>query len=137
MPKFGARSESNLLSVHPKLVEVCRFVIQVYDFTVLCGHRDEEAQNATYPTYTKVQWPNSKHNRLPSEAVDIWPWDPILHKLAPWTAIEEATMLAGHMLMAAYALDVKLRWGHDWNRNGVLWDEKGKLVDRPHFEIFV
>lgn len=136
MPYFGERSESKLEQVHPDLVQVCRFVIQVYDFTVLCGHREEAEQNAAYPKYTKVKFPRSRHNRMPSEAVDVWPWDPVKRRLCPWGAIEEQAVLVGHFLMAAFALDIGIRWGHDWNRNGVLWDEKGKLIDRPHIELY-
>jgi len=135
MPKFGQRSESNLVNVHPSLIQVCRFVIETYNFTVLCGYRGETEQNAAYPKYTKVRYPDSKHNRQPSEAVDLIPYDPIKKSIVPWDAYEEMAMLAGHMLMAAYAFDIRIRWGHDWNHNGILWDEAGKLADRPHFEL--
>lgn len=137
MPKFGNRSEENLVNVHSDLIQVCRFVIEAYDFTVLCGYRGEAEQNAAYPKYTKVKFPNSKHNRIPSEAVDIIPYDPILKAIVPWDACEEMAILAGHILMSAYAFGIKIRWGHDWNCNGILWDEKGKLADRPHFELLI
>jgi peptidoglycan L-alanyl-D-glutamate endopeptidase CwlK len=135
MPYFGNRSESNLAEVHPDLIQVCRFVIEVFDFTVLCGYRGETEQNAAYPKYTKVKYPDSKHNRMPSEAVDIIPYDSIKKSIVPWKSDEEFSLLAGHMMMAAYAFNIKIRWGHDWNRNGILWDEAGKLIDRPHFEL--
>jgi len=111
-------------------------VIAIYDFTVLCGYRSEAEQNQAYPKYTTVKYPNSKHNKIPSEAVDIIPYDSIRKCIVPWTAYEEMAMLAGYMLMAAHIVGIQIRWGHDWNRNGILWDEKGKLVDRPHFEIY-
>ena len=135
MAHFGERSEGNLENVDNALVEVCRFVIQKFDFTVLCGWRGEAEQNRAYPKYTKVKFPNSKHNIMPSMAVDLIPYDAKYGTIVSWTSYEEMAMLAGHMLMAAFALSVELRWGHDWNRNGILWDERGKLVDRPHFEL--
>jgi len=134
MPKFGNRSEANLINVHPNLIQICRFVIETFDFTVLCGYRGENEQNAAYPKYTKVKFPNSKHNRMPSEAVDLIPYDPLKKKIVPWDAYEEMAMLAGHMLMAAYAFGINIRWGHDWGRDGILWNET--FVDRPHYELF-
>ena len=133
MPKFGTRSENNLIDVHPDLIQICRFVIEAYDFTILCGYRGKAAQDAAYPKYTKVRYPNSKHNRISSEAIDIIPYDPVHHRIVPWDAYEEMAMLAGHMLMAAYAFDIKIRWGGDWNGDGNLRGET--FNDRCHFEL--
>jgi len=135
MPYFSATSEKKLATCHPNIITICRTVIQDYDFTILCGYRDKISQNAAYPKYTTVKYPGSKHNKIPSLAIDIIPYDHIRKCIVPWDAYEEMAMLAGHMLMAAYMLGIKIRWGHDWNKNGILWDEKGKLIDRPHFEL--
>jgi peptidoglycan L-alanyl-D-glutamate endopeptidase CwlK len=50
------------------------------DIVVLCGHRTQEDQDkAVAGGFSKTKWPTSKHNSLPSKAVDIAPlpidWD--------------------------------------------------------------
>ena len=73
MPRFGKTSKRNLLSCHPDLVRLFDEVIKHYDCSIVCGHRGEDEQNALYlsiPPKTKVQYPDSKHNSLPSMAVD-------------------------------------------------------------------
>ena len=79
MPKFGRRSNINLDSCHPDLQRLFRKVVKKYDCSVLCGHRGEDEHNELYlaiPPATKVQWPDSKHNKVPSMAADVAPWIP-------------------------------------------------------------
>lgn len=41
---------------------------------VLVGHRDQMEQHQAFINgASKLQWPRSKHNKVPSEAVDIRP----------------------------------------------------------------
>lgn len=52
----------------------------VRDISVACGYRGEKEQNgAVARGASKTPWPRSKHNRVPSDAVDVWPfpvrWD--------------------------------------------------------------
>jgi len=42
--------------------------------------------------------------------------------------------LAGVMEAAARSIDIKIRWGGDFDRDGVLL-EKGTFHDLPHFEL--
>ena len=140
MPAFSETSEARLKTCHPKIIQIMRFAIEVIDFKILCGYRGEEEQNAAYPKYSLVKYPLSKHNHMEdgkpcSLAIDIIPYDNILHTIVGWDDAESFALLAGHVKMAAYAFDIKLRWGHDWNNNNILSDEKGKFVDRPHFEL--
>ena len=128
------------MSCHPKIIEVCRFVIQAFDFTVLCGWRGEEEQNAAYPKYSGVKFPDSKHNFMKdgkpySKAVDVIPYDNVRRRIVSWDADNEFCLMAGHFKMAAYALNIPIIWGHDWNNNNLLWDEVGKLRDMPHVEL--
>jgi hypothetical protein len=45
------------------------------DFKILCGHREEKEQNEAFNKgNSKLKWPQSKHNSLPSLAVDIAPF---------------------------------------------------------------
>ena len=95
MPQFSASSEESLQTCHPALQRLCRRVIETYDFTVLEGHRGKKRQNKLVEEgRSKVEWPNSMHNRKPSLAVDIAPY-PI-----DWDAYNRFYELAGHMQQA-------------------------------------
>jgi peptidoglycan L-alanyl-D-glutamate endopeptidase CwlK len=140
MPNFSDRSEQKLATCHPDLQLLCRTVIQAFDFTILCGWRGEAEQNAAYPKYTKVKFPNSKHNNMKdgkpySLAVDVIPYDPVKKQIVSWESEKEFCLMAGFFKMAAYLEGIEIIWGHDWNNNNLIWDEVGKLKDLPHIEI--
>ena len=128
MPKFGKGSLEKLETVHEQLRAVCNEVIKHYDFTVICGHRSQADQDkAVAEGRSKTRFPHSKHNRWPSEAVDLAPY-PI-----DWNDTYGFIYLAGHMDEAAKALGVDLRWGGNWNGDRILIRDQ-KFIDLPHFE---
>ena len=128
MPSFGRRSRERLATCRPDLQRVLNRAIEVYDFTILDGHRTEERQREVFERgMSKVQWPNSKHNSLPSLAVDIAPW-PI-----DWRDLNRFYFLAGVVHSAAADEGVTLRWGGDWDRDYKFDDQK--FNDLPHFEL--
>lgn len=97
----------------------------------VCGHRNKQEQDAAvFAKTTKLAWPNSKHNSLPSLAVDIVP-SPFY--AAMWKQREPWEALAQVVLQCAAELDVKIRWGGDWNGDGRSSDER--FFDGPHFEL--
>ena len=74
MYKFSKRSYDNLVECHPDLQLIANTLIRYIDFAVIEGHRDEAQQNHYYWRGTsKVRYPNSKHNSVPSMAMDIIP----------------------------------------------------------------
>ena len=141
MAVFGKDSERKLEQVDPNLVLICREAIKHFDFKVLCGVRGRVAQDEVYNNgLSKVQWPNSKHNiftevrgdqepRPLSLAVDLAPW-PI-----DWShgKVSRFFYLAGVIQTVASVLDMKVRWGHDFNQNMDFYDQK--FIDAPHFEL--
>ena len=129
MPRFGTISLARLDTCHPDLQRVLRKVIEAGpDFTVLCGHRNQvEQDRAVAEGKSQARWPTSRHNTSPSGAVDIAPW-PI-----DWDDWNRFRLLAGYVMGVADALDVKLRWGGDWNKNYAEGDERFR--DLPHFEL--
>ena len=141
MPNFSEQSENKLKTCHPDLIMICRFVIEIFDYTVLCGWRDKEEQDKAYPKYSNIKFPFSKHNNInkngdpQSLAIDVIPYDSIKRKIVSWDADKEFCLMAGFFKMSAYALNIPIRWGHDWNNNNLMWDEVGKLKDMPHFEL--
>jgi hypothetical protein len=119
-------------------------VIPHYDYKVICGGRDEAAQNLAHAGgYSTVTWPHSRHNHrilhvdgseeLISQAVDMAPWFPELPHIR-WDHEREFIYLAGYMKMAAAALGVKIRWGGDWDQDKDLYDVN-KPFDLGHFEL--
>lgn len=75
MPKFGKKSLERLEECHPDLQAIMHELIKVMDVTILCGHRGKEEQNSAFINgKSKLQFPNSKHNKKPSLAVDVAPY---------------------------------------------------------------
>jgi len=128
MPAFSALSEQRLASCDPRLQAILKEAIRHVDFTIMCGFRGPDEQEDAYRTgRSKVRWPNSKHNRKPSVAVDLAPYP------VDWTDTARFARLAGYIERIAHEQGVKLRWGGDFDMDGRTAGEK--LVDMPHLEI--
>jgi hypothetical protein len=92
------------------------------------GYRGEQSQNKAFTEgRSKLKFPNSKHNSLPSNAIDIAPF-PI-----DWKNRERFCYLAGIVKGIAHSKGIKIRWGGDWDNDGETTDNK--FDDLPHFEL--
>ena len=132
MPNLSPNSKRELSTCHPDLQKVLKQAIEFFDFTVLKGHRTEEEQDeAVRKGFSKVNWPQGKHNSVPSHGVDIAPW--VRGQGIPWANSQLFHYMAGIVMGIAVASNVKLRWGGDWNRNNRSGDESFK--DLGHFEL--
>lgn len=132
MPRFSRSSLYQLETCHHLLQKVLREAIKHVDFTVLEGHRGEVAQNEAYSKgLSQVRWPNGKHNKSPSLAVDIAPY-PVSWSETPEN-LERFAYLAGVVMGIASQMGIALRWGGDWNQNDDMRDESFR--DRPHIEL--
>lgn len=121
MPSFGIRSKRCRDTCHPKLQEVLDEAIKHYDFSVIWGHRGRYDQDEAYRTgNSKLRWPLSKHNSLPSRAFDVIPY-PNGFK----SDDSEFYLQATHILRAALELGVPLNWGGHWKN----------FKDLAHFEL--
>ena len=133
MARFGKRSTANLAQCHPLLQRVFNEVIKYYNHSILVGRREEEAQNkAVADGKSKLIYPKSKHNPIPSNAVDAAPWfnkEPHIR----WYDTKSFYHFGGFVLGVAAALGIKLRWGGDWDSDGVLDDQY--FNDLVHFEL--
>jgi len=128
MYSFSITSQRRLTTCHPKLRLLCDEIIRDVDITVLCGTRTKEEQDRAYELgRSTVRWPNSKHNKNPSLAVDIGPY-PI-----DWDNRDRWTMFGGYVLWKASTLSIPIRWGGDWDKDGDIWEHR--FIDMPHFEI--
>ena len=132
MPHFGKRSTRHLITCHPNIQLVMNEAIKLTDFSVICGRRSKEDQNAAFnavPKNSFLQWPDSSHNVDPdhprdseyphlAHAVDIVPY-PI-----DWENLARFRSLAEIIKEVAEKEGVKLHWGFD------LWD-----WDFPHWQM--
>lgn len=126
MPVFSKNSTEKLLTCHEDLQTVCRELIKQYDFSVLCGHRGQiEQDQAVAAGTSKVNWPNSAHNKQPSCAVDIAPypinWQDIGRFKEMWIRFDTVAF----MLRAQGRIHSDFVWGGNWKT----------LQDYPHIEI--
>jgi peptidoglycan L-alanyl-D-glutamate endopeptidase CwlK len=136
MPKFGSTSRERLKTCDQRLQNVANEVIKHIDCSVICGHRNEEDQNAAVAKgNSKATYPNGRHNAYPSLALDIAPYDPTVKGGIPWDDYERLTLFAGFFLGIAKMMypDVKIIWGNDWDGDFETKDTGFK--DYPHFEI--
>lgn len=128
MAKFGKSSMIKLQTCHPKLQELFHDVIQYIDCSIICGHRGEAEQQAAFEMGTsRAQFGESKHNLVPSMAVDAVPYP------LNWGDKDSFVYFAGIVLGIARAKGIKIKWGGDWNMNHNLKDQS--LFDLPHFEL--
>ena len=106
MPKYSNRSAIKLAECDERIQRVFNRVIETIDNTILVGYRDEATQEEMYDQgRSQLQYPNSMHNKLPSQAVDVAPY-PI-----DWNDRERFTLFAGFVLGTAKEMGINLRWG--------------------------
>lgn len=125
---FGEKSESNLQQCHINIQRILYEAIKIVDFSVITGTRGKEEQNrAFYLGRSTLQWPDSKHNKSPSLAVDIIPYP------SKWSSRKNFYFLAGVIKAVAYKEGLKVRWGGDWDSDNNFSDQK--FNDLAHFEL--
>lgn len=136
MNKFSKASLNKLHEAHFALQMLANEVIKHADCTITSGYRGEEEQNRLFyavPRLSKSKYPDSKHNILPSHALDIAPFvkgDVDYNK-------EQCYFFAGIVRCIANQITektgIKFRWGGDWNSDGDIKDQT--FNDLVHWEI--
>lgn len=135
MFKFGASSTKQRSTCHPVWQEILDKAIEIYDFTVLEGHRNEARQTKLYKSgSSKLPYPLSYHNKVDSEgspkseAVDIAPfplyWD---------SDREQFLILAGIIIGIGWSMGYRVIWGGDWDNDYDFADQT--FNDLVHFDI--
>lgn len=128
MPQFSTKSREKLMTCDMRIQKIMNEAIKYIDFTILEGHRGEELQNMYFEQgKSRLKFPNSKHNKIPSLAIDIAPY-PI-----DWNDREKFYYLAGVIRGIAGSMGIKIRHGGDWNSNNNFRDQT--FFDLPHFEL--
>ena len=122
MNSFGRASRKNLSTVDGQGQKLARRVLKIKDHSIIKGHRPEDEQNAAYnavPQKSKLPWPEGKHNRLPSVAMDVQthPVPETEQELR-----EEQLYLLGLYKGISSEMDMEVRTGSDWDRDGEIAD---------------
>lgn len=134
MPTFSPASAEKLATCDPRLQAILNEVIKAIDFTVLEGYRGREAQmEAVINGTSKLSWPNGKHNKSPSLAVDIAPFFHSPGDKIDWKDLTAFGRLMGYVQRIAEEMNIKIRFGLDWDGDFRTRDEN--FVDAPHVEI--
>ena len=129
MPHFSDASNRKLDTCHPDLQRLFRAVVKEVDCTILEGHRNRARQNRMVRVgKSKVEWPNGKHNPMPSEAVDVAPYI----QGGPSMNSRQCAFFAAKVQAKAEELGIEIRWGGDWDGDGDLTDQT--FNDLFHYE---
>lgn len=113
-------SRQKLQTCHSDLIKLVTSVSEVTNIAVICGHRGKHEQEQAFLKGTsKAKWGQSKHNKIPSMAVDIVPLP------LDWNDIPSFEKMGETVLEIAKKLNIKIKWGRDFS----------KLKDYPHFEL--
>ncbi|MGB0662783.1 MAG: hypothetical protein ACPGMR_03230 [Pontibacterium sp.] len=136
MNKYSVISARRLSECHSELQLLFRVVLKRYDHSVYCGHRDEATQNEAYENKdSKLRWPDSKHNSIPSKAIDAGPY---FSDVDRWDE-DQCRHFGGYvmgvadMLFEQGLMTYRVRWGGDWDQDKNIKDQT--FNDLVHFEL--
>jgi peptidoglycan L-alanyl-D-glutamate endopeptidase CwlK len=136
MNHYSQISQERLKTCFSDLQILFNRIIRSYDCSILCGHRGETEQNEAFRQgYSKLQYPNSKHNIVPSLAVDVAPYEV--------TGIDTGKLQLAHFagfvkgvaeeMLIEGLITHRIRCGVDWDSDNDVDDTK--FWDACHFEI--
>tara|TARA_R100000742_G_C4242590_1_gene62031 strand:+ start:93 stop:476 length:384 start_codon:yes stop_codon:yes gene_type:complete len=124
MPRFGKRSRERLKGVNIKLQHILNRLVEIMDVTIIEGLRTQERQDELLKKgASKTKY--SKH--IEGKAVDVAPY-PI-----DWEDRERFHYMGGMLRGIAHELDIKIRWGGDWDSDGEIADNS--FDDLVHVEL--
>ncbi len=141
MAQFSKKSMSKRDTCHRDLQVLADEVLRVHDCSFVWGHRNEQEQNKMVARkVSKLRYPHSKHNKYPSEAMDLVAYVPSLGGQV-WT-VKYSLYFAGivcgiaDLLYAQGKMKHKIRWGGNWSskRDDPAWT-KVRFYDGYHFEL--
>ena len=131
MFSFSQQSLDNLAECDPQLQELMNEVIKYFDCAIICGHRGQVEQHKAFiEGNSEVDWPNGKHNSIPSKALDALPYysDRISRESA-----QNHYFFAGFVKAIAIKMGIKVRIGADWNGDKNTLNQS--LKDPCHIEV--
>jgi len=131
MNRFGRNSRKQLSTSDGRLQEIAHEVLKIKDHAVIKGHRTEREQRSAYENgHSKLDWPNGKHNKLPSIAIDVQT-SPVPD--GEQELREEQLYLLGLYAGIGHMKGIPIRIGGDWDRDGEIADNS--FDDFFHVEL--
>lgn len=125
---FSERSLELLKDCDERLVLLCKEVLKVLDISILVTYRNEVDQNKAFAEKkSKLKFPESKHNVIPSLAVDVAPYP------LDWNDHKRFYFMVGVFKAKADSLGIKIRCGADFNNDNNLNNDG--FIDLPHIEL--
>lgn len=139
--KFSNKSIEALKTCHKDLQLIMEEALSLsdMDFGVSQGYRSVETQKAYFNAgLTKLDGVKnlSKHNHLPSHAADIYAYvnDKVSYAERDLCYLAGVIMTASKKLKDEGKIDHSIRWGGNWDSDGVIITDQS-FMDLPHFEI--
>ena len=128
MYKFGKKSKQRLKGVDAKLVNVLNELIKVMDVTIIEGVRSKEKQQEYFKNgKSKIDGVTKKGMHQLGKAVDLAPYP------VDWKNTKRFYYMGGMLRGIAKQLNIKVRWGGDWDSDGKIKDQT--FNDLVHIEI--
>lgn len=150
MPKFGSGSLENLEGVHPLLVALAHWVVNIFDVSIIYGKRSEEEQKELYAIgrtkeldrdpVTNLDGVKKKSKHQVQEdgfawAIDVAPYPVSFENKRK--VLARFYMMAGYFFAGASILlkgtGYAIRWGGDWDTDKEFTDQN--FDDLPHIEL--
>lgn len=131
MNKFSEISLSRLKECDQDLQIIFTEVLKHVDITIVCGYRSQKEQNKEFKEgQSKKKWPESKHNKLPSMAIDVAPYHtepPHIHwnNEKEWQDFSRLVFKVIDDLKVRGLIKKTIQWGGNWI----------KFKDYPHWQI--
>ena len=133
---WGKTSRRNRQSINHRLNSVSDVVLKIKDHSIIKGHRPEAEQHAAFLAgNSKLDWPDGKHNEIPSSAADVqsYPFPPLDPETGDQAQREEQLYLLGLYKGVGAVMGIDIRTGADWDRDGQILDNG--FDDFFHVEI--
>lgn len=150
MAKIGKGSLKAMEGLHPKLIQLIKASIEdtPIDFSVVSGVRTTKAQQGLYAQgrtktgaiVTQADGVKKKSNHQVKvdgfgHAFDFCPY---INGALNWNATSAFIAIALHIKAKAKELNIHIRWGADWDNDGLTkaqGDKDENFVDLPHIEL--
>ena len=107
MPNFSEHSKEKLATCDLRLQSIFNEAIKSMDMTIVTGYRGEVEQDQAFKDgRSLLKFPNGRHNRNPSLAVDACPFP------YDWsTDSPPIKLLADHIKAVGESLQIEIEWG--------------------------
>ncbi len=144
--EFGESSQRELETMHPDLQKIFELALTLskVDFGISEGYRSIERQHRLFlQGKSKIDGISrkGKHNYTPSLAGDIYAYHPvssfrrqIIYDPVHLSYIAGVMDAAAAVLLTQEEITHKLRWGGNWDSDGVIIYDQS-FDDMPHFEL--